>query len=70
MECFVIMPFSEDFSDVYATIRRAVSRIDDEEIEVLRLDDNLAAGRIFSQMTASDQPACRDADLMRLRIQG
>lgn len=53
MKCFTIMPFSEDFSDVYATIRRAVNSIDDLEIEVFRLGDNLAPGRISQELIQS-----------------
>ncbi len=50
MKCFVIMPYAEQFGDVYATIKRAVGSIEEVEVECLRLDEMKAAGRITDDL--------------------
>ena len=51
MKCFVIMPFAEEFSPVYDTIRLAVeSAVAGEPVSCTRLDDSKAAGRITDRL--------------------
>jgi nucleoside 2-deoxyribosyltransferase len=51
MKCFVIMPFAQDFDDVYSTIGQAVSSsVPGEHITCLRLDEIKSAGRITDDL--------------------
>lgn len=50
MKCFVIMPFAEDFADVYATIQRAVGTVKEGQAQCFRLDEVKAAGRITDDL--------------------
>jgi nucleoside 2-deoxyribosyltransferase len=44
-----MMPFAAEFDDVYEAIRRAVATVDDG-LELIRLDEVRAAGRISDDM--------------------
>ena len=48
MKCFVIMPFRQEFNDVYGTIKQAVSA--SGVGEALRLDEVRAAGHITNDL--------------------
>ena len=48
-KAFVMMPFAAEFDDVYEAIRRAVATVDDG-LELIRLDEVRAAGRISDDM--------------------
>jgi nucleoside 2-deoxyribosyltransferase len=50
MKCFVIMPWRQEFNEVYATMKRAVAG--SGVGEVLRLDEVRAAGHITSDLVA------------------
>jgi hypothetical protein len=51
MDCFVIMPFAEDFDDVYGAIRQAVgSATSTDSGRCFRLDDAKPAGRITNRL--------------------
>jgi hypothetical protein len=51
MKCFVIMPFSREFDDVYSVIRSAVKSADVREaVEIKRLDEIRAAGAISDDL--------------------
>jgi hypothetical protein len=51
MNCFVIMPFSPDFAEVYENIRLAVEgAVATEPINCFRLDELKAAGRISERL--------------------
>jgi hypothetical protein len=53
MNCFVIMPFSREFDDVYAAIRVAVEgAISDRAPRCFRLDEARPAGRITDRLLA------------------
>lgn len=51
MKCFVIMPYHEDFDDVYEAIVAAVSSAG--SIDCFRLDDRAAGGRVISKIEES-----------------
>jgi hypothetical protein len=58
MNCFVIMPFAQEFDDVYSSIKAVFERVlDSEQLHCLRLDELQSAGRItdrlFAQLHAS-----------------
>ena len=48
MKCFVMMPFAEDYDDVYQAIKRAGERAGG--IDCFRLDDERPGGRILSRL--------------------
>ncbi len=51
MKCFVIMPFSKEFDDVYSVIRSAVGSAEaPETVEIKRLDEIRAAGTISDDL--------------------
>jgi hypothetical protein len=51
MKCFVIMPFSQEFNDVYSVIRSAAGSVEvPEAVEVKRLDEIRAAGAISDDL--------------------
>lgn len=51
MKCFVIMPFSKDFTDVYATIKHHVeSAVGAGGVTCSRLDEQRPAGRITDRL--------------------
>jgi nucleoside 2-deoxyribosyltransferase len=51
MKCFVIMPFSKEFIDVYAAIKGHVeSALSSPKIKCQRLDDRKPAGRITDRL--------------------
>jgi len=58
LNCFVIMPFSEEFDDVYANIKTAVQRaISAREGRCFRLDEARPAGRITERLLKELQSA-------------
>lgn len=51
MRCFVIMPFAQEFDDVYAVIKSAVTTsVPGESIECFRLDEIKGVGRITDDL--------------------
>jgi nucleoside 2-deoxyribosyltransferase len=50
MKCFVIMPFAEDFADVYAVIKFHVESAVAGDIKCSRLDEHNPAGRITDRL--------------------
>lgn len=53
MNCFVIMPFSPEFDDVYAAIKSTVESVSPEvEGRCFRLDESRPAGRITDRLLA------------------
>jgi nucleoside 2-deoxyribosyltransferase len=58
MNCFAIMPFAEEFDDVYTTIKSAVEgAVSDNPVRCFRLDENRAAGRISERLLKELQSA-------------
>jgi hypothetical protein len=56
MQCFVIMPFSEPFDDVYDTIKMAVTTsVAGETLTCCRLDEIRGAGRITDDLVSTIQ---------------
>jgi len=54
MKAFVIMPFKNDFNDVYFFIKEAVKNsVPGEKIECFRLDEKKAAGKITDDLINS-----------------
>lgn len=59
MNCFIIMPYDNDFDDVYQTIKSSLDGIHEVQAGVCaRLDENRPAGRITDRLLA----ALHDAD--------
>src|SRR6185436_3567633 len=51
MKCFVIIPFAEDFNDVYSTIKRSVGSVKDAgDVECFSLKEFNAAGQITDDL--------------------
>jgi hypothetical protein len=51
MKCFVIMPFAQEFDDVYSAIKLAISSsVPGEQITCNRLDEIKSAGRISDDL--------------------
>jgi nucleoside 2-deoxyribosyltransferase len=51
MNCFVVMPFSSEFDDVYSVIKQSVERaVNDKSVRCLRLDELRPAGRITDRL--------------------
>jgi hypothetical protein len=59
MRCFVIMPYDPAFDDPFSSIRRAIERVHDPEMECIRLDQQGVSGRIVNQL----EKEIRRADL-------
>lgn len=58
MTCFIIMPYSSEYDDRHASIRRAARRVTDPcSIKPHRLDDEPAAGRIPARLERSIREA-------------
>lgn len=54
MDCFVIMPFAQEFDDVYDVIKSSVeSAIPGENIRCFRLDDERHAGAITDELLSA-----------------
>jgi hypothetical protein len=49
LTAFVIMPFAPEFDDVYTVVQQAVHAVD-SEMQVIRLDEELAAGLITEDL--------------------
>lgn len=50
MNCFVIMPFADEFDDVYGTIKTSVEKAMPEGCRCFRLDESRPAGRITDRL--------------------
>lgn len=57
MNCFVIMPFAEDFDDVYGAIKQAVESAKMPAGRCFRLDEARPAGRITDRLIGELQSA-------------
>ena len=52
MNCFVIMPFGDEFDDVYSTIQTCVEESAPENCRCFRLDESRPAGNITPRLVA------------------
>jgi nucleoside 2-deoxyribosyltransferase len=50
MNCFVVMPFSQDFDDVYVTVKASVTNATSVNRRCFRLDEAQPAGRITERL--------------------
>lgn len=68
LKCFVIMPFADEFNDVYATIRRAAENaVSGEQLACRRLDEIKTPGKISVDLTTElENSAMAIADLTGL----